>query len=40
MPRASGARKIKEGCIMREVGMTEVRIPKKGINRSSEEEKG
>lgn len=28
------------GCILREVGVAEVRTPKKGIKRSSEEGKG
>lgn len=29
---------IEESCILREVGVAEVRTPKKGINRSSEGE--
>ena len=33
------ARENKEGCILREVDVSEVRTPKKGINSSSEEEK-
>lgn len=40
LPRTSGARKIKKGGILREVGVAEVRMPKKGINRSLEEGKG
>ena len=31
MPRTSGARKINEGCILRERGMAEVRTPEQVI---------
>lgn len=39
-PRISGAREIKERCILREMGGAKFRTPKKGLNMSSEKEKG